>query len=76
MRMDGTTTELVKYDAACRAIADAMATDEVRDLIDKAVAMKAYAKQAKNKGLEVDCAEIRMRAECRLGELIKAQKET
>ena len=53
-----------------------MATDEVRDLIDKAVAMKAYAKQAKNKWLEIDCAEIRMRAERRLGELIIAQKET
>ncbi len=32
--------------------------------------------ETKNKQLEVDAAEIRIRAERRLGELIKAQKET
>lgn len=37
--------------------------------------MRAYARQAKNRELEVDAAEIRMRAERRLGELIRAQKE-
>ena len=35
-----------------------------------------YARQAKNRDLEVDAAEIRIRAERRLGELIKLQKET
>ena len=35
-----------------------------------------YAKQAKNRGLEVDAAEVRMRVERRLGEIIKAQKDT
>ena len=35
-----------------------------------------YARQAKNRGLEVDAAEIRMRAERRLGEIIKLQKDT
>ena len=38
-------------------------------------AMRAYARQAKNKQLEVDAAEIRISAERRLGELIKAQKD-
>ena len=38
--------------------------------------MRAYARQAKNRGLEVDAAEIRIRAERRLGELIVVQKET
>ena len=36
--------------------------------------MRAYARQARNKQLEVDAAEIRIRAERRLGELISAQK--
>ena len=67
---------LTRYDAACRALAAAKTTDEVKGIRDTAEAMRAYARQAKNKQLEVDAAEIRIRAERRLGELIKAQKET
>lgn len=69
-------TQLVKYDAACQAIAEAKTTDEARDIRDKAEAMRAYGRQAKNRALEVDAAEIRMRAERRLGEIIRDQKET
>jgi hypothetical protein len=54
----------------------AKSTDEVKEIRDKAEAMRGYARQAKNKNLEVDAAEIRMRAERRLGELITVQKET
>lgn len=38
--------------------------------------MRAYARQAKNKQLEVDAAEIRIRSERRLGEMLAQQKET
>ena len=38
--------------------------------------MRAYARQAKNKELEADAWEIRMRAERRIGQLIAEQKET
>lgn len=71
--MDG--MELVKYDAACRALAEAKAVDEVKKIRDSSEAMRAYAKQAKNKQLEVDAAEIRIRAERRIGELMRAQKD-
>ena len=37
--------------------------------------MRAYARQAKNKQLEIDAAEIRLRVERRIGELMKAQKD-
>ena len=69
-------TELIKYNAACLALSEAVAVDEVKNLRDKADAMRIYAMQAKNKQLEVDAAEIRIRAERRLGEMIALQKQS
>lgn len=68
-------TELVKYEAACRAVAEAASIDEAKDLRDQSEAMRAYARQAKNKDLEVKAAEIRIRAERRIGELMAAQRD-
>jgi phage N-6-adenine-methyltransferase len=67
---------LVQYNAACMALAAAKTTDEVKNLRDKAEAMRAYAHQSKNRQLEIDAAEIRIRAERRLGELLLEQKAT
>jgi hypothetical protein len=65
--------ELIKYDRACRAIAEAKLADEVKDIRDRAIAIRAYARQAKNKTLEADAWEIRQRAERRLGEMMREQ---
>jgi hypothetical protein len=62
--------ELVKYDAACTAIASAYKVDEVKNIRDKHMAVALYAKQAKNKELERQATEIRVRAERRAGQLL------
>ena len=70
------TTALTKYDAACRAIAEAATVDEVKFIHDEAAAMAAYARQAKNRDLEAQCVEMRMRATRRIGEMMREQKRT
>ena len=67
---------LVKYEAARLALAECKAVDEVKGWVDKAAAMQAYGRMAKDKTLEVSAAEIRIRAERRLGEMIRIQKDT
>ena len=67
-------TELVRYDAMCRAIAEAYAVDEVKDIRDKAIALEHYAAQARNTEAERQACEIRLRAERRCGQLL-AERE-
>ena len=76
MADDQNTTQLIKYDAACLALANAKDVDEVRQIRSASAALAAYARIAKNKQLEADAAEIRIRAERRVGEMMAAQRAT
>jgi N6-adenosine-specific RNA methylase IME4 len=65
----------VQYNAACRAVAVAVRVDEVRDIKNKADAMKVYAFQAKNGQLAEDATEISRRATRRLSVLMQEKRE-
>lgn len=67
---------LTKYDAACRALAVAKSVDEAKKIRDVNEALRVYARQAKNKQLEIDASAIRFRAERRIGELMETQRKT
>lgn len=61
---------VLKYDAACRAIAEAKSFDEVKEWADKAAAVREYSRRIGNRQLEIDAIEIRVRARRRRGELL------
>jgi hypothetical protein len=67
---------LHRYDAACMAVANARTVDEVQEIASRAEALRAYARQARNRQLEIDAAEIRIRADRRVGELMSGQAHT
>ena len=64
-------TELVRYDAMCRAIDAAYQVDEVKDIRDKARAWEVYSQQARNVEAERRACKIRLRAERKAGQLLR-----
>jgi hypothetical protein len=61
---------LVKYDAACKAIAECASVDEVKGMQDLAAAAQAYARQADDSEMLTNANRVRLRAQRRCGELL------
>lgn len=68
-------TELVRYEAARAALAAARTTDEVLSVRNTAERMQLYARQANDRELMADAAEIRQRATRQLGVMLVAAKD-
>jgi N6-adenosine-specific RNA methylase IME4 len=64
------------YQAACRALAEAVRIDEVKNVLDVEVALRICARQAKNRQAEADCVALRMRALRTLDQMRVRQKES
>ena len=64
-------TALVHFEKAKRELAQATSIDEVKSIRDKAQALRTYAKQQSDSHeMQNQCAEIKLRAERRAGELL------
>src|SRR5262245_52988321 len=64
--------QVVLYDRMVLAINECHQTDQVKEIRDKALALETYARQAQNLEAEQKAIEIRIRAERKAGELLKA----
>lgn len=71
----GGETGLVRYDNMVVAIAAAVAADEAKEIKDQARALQIYFQQSHDFENERKAATIRIRAERRMGQLLKQQEK-
>lgn len=64
------TGAVIRYEEARRALQAAVKPTQAKLIRDKVLALETYARQAMDRDIEVWAAEIRVRAERRLGELL------
>ena len=72
--ISGPEKGLQRYEAVCRALAAAHRLDEVKEIRDRAEALRAYGQQARDNDLVSMAAEIKLRAERRAGDLIREMR--
>jgi len=74
--MENNEVQLIKLNSARRALIEASSLDEIKEIIDSALAFRIYAKAAKM-GIEMqnNCAEINLRAQRKAGELLKEMEK-
>jgi N6-adenosine-specific RNA methylase IME4 len=74
--MEAEETRLIKLDTAQRALAEARTLPDVKQIRDTAAALQQYAKQqAYSLEIQNQAAEIKLRAERKAGELLRAMEK-
>lgn len=66
--------DLVKYERMCKEVSEVTSFFRAKEYRDRLIGIEAFAKMAKNKALEADAWEIRIRCERKIGELMNAQR--
>jgi hypothetical protein len=64
------TSALTLYNSACTALAEARTLLDAKDVADKAAALKELARLTNERPLEIHAADLRIRSERRLGEML------
>lgn len=67
------TTELIRYEAACRALAECKAIDEAARLRERALFTLFVGRLTGDKDLQINAAEVAIRAERRIGMLLNSE---
>ncbi len=63
-------SQLIKYEAACRALAECKSVDEVMAIREDAIATEFVHRYSKKLSERIDAAEVVIRAERRLGQIL------